>query len=48
LPDSGDLLATKLKVIGDRGELRVYFDVLTIERNTGHRVEGGLAVVIER
>lgn len=43
-----DLLATKLKVIGDRGELRDYFDVLVIERNTGHRVEEGLAVVVER
>jgi hypothetical protein len=43
-----DLLATKLKVIGDRGELRDYFDVLVIERDTGHRVEEGLAIVIER
>lgn len=43
-----DLLATKLKVIGDRGELRDYFDVLVIERDTSHRVEGGLAAVLER
>lgn len=43
-----DLLATKLKVIGDRGELRDYFDVLVIEGDTGHRVEEGLAVVLER
>ncbi len=43
-----DLLATKLKVIGDRGELRDYFDLLVLERDTGHRVEEGLAVVIER
>ena len=43
-----DLLATKLKVIGDRGELRDYFDVLVIEGDTGHRVEEGLAVILER
>jgi hypothetical protein len=43
-----DLLATKLKVVGDRGELRDYFDLLVLERDAGHRVEEGLAVVIER
>ena len=43
-----DLLATKLKVIGDRGELRDYFDLLVLERDTGHRIEEGLAIVIER
>ena len=43
-----DLLATKLEVIGDRGELRDYFDLLVLERDTGHRVEEGLAIVIER
>jgi hypothetical protein len=43
-----DLLATKLKVIGDRGELRDYFDLLVLERDTGHHVEEGLAIVIER
>jgi hypothetical protein len=43
-----DLLATKLKVIGDRGELRDYFDLLVLERDAGHRVEEGLALVIER
>lgn len=43
-----DLLATKLKVVGDRGELRDYFDLLVLERDAGHRVEEGLALVIER
>ncbi|MDH3399019.1 MAG: nucleotidyl transferase AbiEii/AbiGii toxin family protein [Acidimicrobiia bacterium] len=43
-----DLLATKLKVVGDRGELRDYFDLLVLERDAGHRVEEGLAIVIER
>ena len=43
-----DLLATKLKVIGDRGELRDYFDLLVLERDAGQRVEAGLALVIER
>jgi hypothetical protein len=43
-----DLLATKLKVVGDRGELRDYFDLLALERDAGHRVEEGLAIVIER
>lgn len=43
----GDLLATKLKVIGDRGELRDYFDLLVLEA-AGHRVEEGLAIFVER
>lgn len=43
-----DLLATKLKVVGDRGELRDYFDLMVLERDTGLRVEQGLALVIER
>ncbi len=29
------------------GELRDYYDVLVIERDTGHRVEEGLAVIVE-
>jgi hypothetical protein len=43
-----DLLATKLKVIGDRGELRDYFDLLVLERDAGHHIEEGLAIVVER
>lgn len=38
----GDLLSTKLKVIGDRGELRGHFDLLVLEA-AGHRIEEGLA-----
>jgi hypothetical protein len=44
----GDILAMKLKVIGDRGELRDYFDVMTIERETGRTVEEGLALYLAR
>lgn len=43
-----DLLATKLKVVGDRGELRDYFDMQYIETETSHRVEQGIAFYIER
>lgn len=43
-----DLLATKLKVVGYRGELRDYYDLLVLDRDAGHHVEEGLAVVIER
>lgn len=43
-----DLFATKLKVIGDRGELRDYFDVMHIELHTGRRVEEGLQLYMAR
>lgn len=43
-----DLLATKLKVIGDRGELRDYFDVECIERETPYLVVEGIAFYVER
>lgn len=39
-----DLLATKVKVIGDRGELRDYFDLQQIEQLTGRRFEEGLGL----
>lgn len=50
LPVAGlrDLLATKLKVVGDRGELRDYFDLLILERDASLHVEHGLALVVER
>jgi hypothetical protein len=38
----------KLKVIGDRGELRDYFDLMTIEQRTGRTAEEGLALFIAR
>lgn len=43
-----DILAMKLNVIGDRGELRDYFDVMTIEQRLGRTVEEGIALYLER
>ncbi len=43
-----DLFATKLKVIADRGELRDYFDLMTIETRAGRRAEEGLALYLHR
>ncbi len=44
----GDILAMKLKVIVDRGELRDYFDLMAIERDAGRTVEEGLGLFLER
>jgi hypothetical protein len=41
-------MAMKLKVVGDRGELRDYFDLMTIEQRTGRMVDEGLALFLER
>lgn len=43
-----DLMAMKLKVVGDRGELRDYFDLMTIEQRTGRTVDEGLSLFLER
>ena len=43
-----DLMAMKLKVVGDRGELRDYFDLMIIEQRTGRTADEGLALFIER
>jgi Nucleotidyl transferase AbiEii toxin, Type IV TA system len=43
-----DLMAMKLKVVGDRGELRDYFDLMVIEQRTGRTADEGLALFIER
>jgi Nucleotidyl transferase AbiEii toxin, Type IV TA system len=43
-----DLVAMKLKVIGDRGELRDYFDLMTIEQSAGRLVEEGLQLFLAR
>jgi hypothetical protein len=43
-----DLIAMKLKVVGDRGELRDYFDLMLIEQRTGLRVEEGLSLFLQR
>ena len=44
----GDLLAMKLKVVMDRGELRDYFDLMTIEKRTSLTLEEGLGIFLER
>jgi hypothetical protein len=43
-----DIMATKLKVIVDRGELRDYFDIMKIEQDRSIMAETGLALVIEK
>jgi len=43
-----DLIAMKLKVVGDRGELRDYFDLMTIEQRTGRTADESLALFLER
>lgn len=43
-----DLMAMKLKVIAQRGELRDYFDLMAIEQNIGHTVEEGLGYFLAR
>lgn len=44
----GDILAMKLKVIAERGELRDYFDLMAIETQAGRTVEDGIALFLER
>jgi Nucleotidyl transferase AbiEii toxin, Type IV TA system len=43
-----DLAAMKLKVIGDRGEMRDYFDLKLIEEQGGITIENGLLLFLER
>ncbi len=43
-----DLLAMMLKTLGERGELRDYFDVMTIEKDGRHTVEEGLGFFLSR
>lgn len=43
-----DVFATKVKVIGDRGELRDYFDLEQIERLTGRGIEEGIGLYMAR
>lgn len=43
-----DVAATKYKVIGDRGELRDYFDLMRIEIDVGIGPETGLRLYAER
>lgn len=44
----GDIFAMKLKVVAERGELRDYFDLMTIEQQAGRGVEEGIALFAER
>lgn len=43
-----DLMAMKLKVIRDRGELRDRFDLMVIEQQTDLRAEEGMRLMVER
>ncbi|HEY7961373.1 MAG TPA: nucleotidyl transferase AbiEii/AbiGii toxin family protein [Solirubrobacteraceae bacterium] len=43
-----DVFATKVKVVGDRGELRDYFDLKKIEQLTGRGVEEGIGLYMAR
>lgn len=43
-----DLMATKLKVIAQRGEHRDYFDLLAIEEKTGMTVDEGINYFLAR
>lgn len=43
-----DIAATKLKTIADRGELRDYFDLMTIEQRTAITIESALQDYQER
>ncbi len=43
-----DVFAMKIKVIGDRGELRDYFDLKRIEELTGRHVEEGIGLYMTR
>ena len=43
-----DLLAMKLKVMGERGEMRDYFDVKAIDEQSPLSVESGIALYLKR
>jgi hypothetical protein len=43
-----DLLAMKLKVLSERGEMRDYFDVKAIDEQSSLSVEDGIALFLER
>jgi len=44
----GDLMAMKLKVVAQPGELRDYFDLMAIEQQTGRTVDEGLGYFLAR
>ncbi len=41
-------MATKIKVIIDRGELRDYFDLMLIEQQVGLQAETGIALAVQK
>jgi len=43
-----DLMAMKLKVVGERGEMRDYYDIKVIEEQGHITVEDGIALFLER
>lgn len=43
-----DLMAMKLKVLAERGELRDYYDVMRIEQQGGLSLEDGVALYLDR
>ncbi|HVA75951.1 MAG TPA: hypothetical protein VNF71_15455, partial [Acidimicrobiales bacterium] len=43
-----DLLAMKLKVVGDRGEMRDYYDLKLIEERGSLTIEDGIAFFLAR
>ena len=43
-----DLIAMKLKVIGDRGEMRDYYDIKVIEERGNITLEDGIVLFLER
>lgn len=48
LASLSDLIAMKLKIIQDRGELRDYFDIMLIEQQGGISVDAGLKMLVDR
>lgn len=43
-----DIMATKIKVIIDRGELRDYFDLMCIEQQVSLQAETGIALAVQK
>jgi hypothetical protein len=48
LADIRDIMAMKLNVLSERGELRDYYDVMQIDERGGVSVEDGIAFFLER
>jgi hypothetical protein len=48
IADRKDLMAMKLKVIGDRGELRDYFDVMKLDEEGLVSLDDGISLFLDR